>query len=238
MIDTRYCSRLGAGAAFCGALLLTLGTSLHPMQAAPWDAAAAFAEYAADHHWLASHLIQLLGVLLGVLALLALTWRLRAGQSGVWALFGAACALASLALAFALQAVDGVALKLMVDQWAQAEEPLRSQLFAATFGVRQIEAGLAALFGLGFAISLLLYAPALWLSRPATWPGARCAAGGWCQSAGRVAAGPRWLLRTGDELEHARLAACPALVLLAGGLALAPAGMKKARSMSGLFVGS
>ena len=67
MIDTRYCSRLGAGAAFCGALLLTLGTSLHPMQAAPWDAAAAFAEYAADHHWLASHLIQLLGVLLGLL---------------------------------------------------------------------------------------------------------------------------------------------------------------------------
>lgn len=106
-------------------------------------------------------------MLLGVLALLALTWRLRAGQSGVWALFGAACALASLALAFALQAVDGVALKLMVDQWAQAEEPLRSQLFAATFGVRQIEAGLAALFGLGFSISLLLYAPALWLSRPA-----------------------------------------------------------------------
>ncbi len=167
MIDTRYCSRLGAGAAFCGALLLTLGTSLHPMHAAPWDAAAAFAEYAAAHHWLASHLIQLLGVLLVVLALLALTWRLRAGNSGVWALFGAACALASLALAFALQAVDGVALKLMVDQWAHAEEPLRSQLFAATFGVRQIEAGLAALFGLGFSISLLLYAPALWLSRPA-----------------------------------------------------------------------
>ena len=74
MIDTRYCSRLGAGAALLGALLLTLGTLLHPMQAAPWDAAAAFAEYAADHHWLASHLIQLLGVLLGVLALLALTW--------------------------------------------------------------------------------------------------------------------------------------------------------------------
>jgi hypothetical protein len=60
-----------------------------------------------------------------------------------------------------------VALKLMVDQWAHAEEPLRSQLFAATFGVRQIEAGLAALFGLSFAISLLLYAPALWLIRPA-----------------------------------------------------------------------
>ena len=165
MIDTRYCSRLGAGAAFCGALLLTLGTSLHPMQAAPWDAAAAFAEYAADHHWLASHLIQLLGVLLGVLALLALTWRLRAGQSGVWALFGAACALASLALAFALQAVDGVALKLMVDQWAGAEEPLRAQLFAATYGVRQIEAGLAALFALSFSITLLLFSPALWLSR-------------------------------------------------------------------------
>ncbi|WP_137973856.1 hypothetical protein [Pseudomonas sp. F(2018)] len=167
MPDTRYCSRLGAVAALLGAVLLMLGTILHPMQAPPWDAAAAFAEYAADHHWLSSHLIQLLGVLLGVLALLALAWRLRDGKAGVWALFGAACAVASLALAFALQAVDGVALKLMVDQWARAEEPLRSQLFAATFGVRQIEAGLAALFGLGFAISLLFYAPALWLSRPA-----------------------------------------------------------------------
>jgi hypothetical protein len=167
MPDTRYCSRLGAVAGLLGAVLLMLGTLLHPMQAPPCDAAAAFAEYAADHHWLSSHLIQLLGVLLGVLALLALAWRLRHGKAGVWALFGAACAVASLALAFALQAVDGVALKLMVDQWARAEEPLRSQLFAATFGVRQIEAGLAALFGLSFAISLLFYAPALWLSRPA-----------------------------------------------------------------------
>ncbi|WJN59520.1 hypothetical protein [Pseudomonas sp. SO81] len=167
MPDTRYSSRLGAVAALLGAVLLMLGTILHPMQAPPWDAAAAFAEYAADHHWLSSHLIQLLGVLLGVLALLALAWRLRDGKAGVWALSGAACAVASLALAFALQAVDGVALKLMVDQWARAEEPLRSQLFAATFGVRQIEAGLAALFGLSFATSLLFYAPALWLSRPA-----------------------------------------------------------------------
>lgn len=167
MLDTRYCSRLGALAALLGVVLLGLGSFLHPMQAPPWDAAAAFAEYAADHPWLASHLIQLLGVLFGVLALLALAWRLRAGKAGVWALFGAACALASLALAFALQAVDGVALKLMVDQWARAEEPLRTQLFAATYGVRQIEAGLAALFALGFSISLLLYAPALWLNRMA-----------------------------------------------------------------------
>lgn len=165
MLDTRYCSRLGAIAALLGALLLMLGTLLHPMQAPPWDAAAAFAEYATDHHWLTSHLIQLLGVLLGVLALLALAWRLRDDKAGVWALFGAACAVASMTLAFALQAVDGVALKLMVDQWAGAEEPLRAQLFAATYGVRQIEAGLAALFALSFSITLLLFAPALWLSR-------------------------------------------------------------------------
>lgn len=50
MLDTRYCSRLGAIAALLGALLLMLGTLLHPMQAPPWDAAAAFAEYATDHH--------------------------------------------------------------------------------------------------------------------------------------------------------------------------------------------
>ena len=46
--------RIGAVAAIAGALTLFVGTFLHPMNADPNDPLAAFTEYAADHHWIAS----------------------------------------------------------------------------------------------------------------------------------------------------------------------------------------
>lgn len=45
--------------AIAGAVLLLIGTILHPMSADPNVPLAAFTEYAADTHWVASHLMQL-----------------------------------------------------------------------------------------------------------------------------------------------------------------------------------
>ncbi|MBM7062603.1 hypothetical protein JQX08_17960 [Pseudomonas sp. UL073] len=172
MPDHAHFSRLGGIASLLGVLVLFVATLLHPMDTPPWDAPAAFAEYAADGHWVCSHLGQLLGVLLGVIGLAALSWRLREGRAGVWALLGVLLATVSLALAFALQAVDGVALKLMVSHWQAADEASRAAVFAATYGVRQVEAGLASLMGIGFGITGLLYGVALCLSaRAPTWLG-------------------------------------------------------------------
>lgn len=64
---------MGAICAIAGSVLFFLGTYLHPMEADPNDAAAAFAEYAADRLWVASHLAQLIGVALIVAALLTLS---------------------------------------------------------------------------------------------------------------------------------------------------------------------
>ena len=58
--------RTGPAAAILGAVLLLIGTYLHPMDADPNAPAAAFAEYAADRIWIASHLLQLAGVALMV----------------------------------------------------------------------------------------------------------------------------------------------------------------------------
>jgi hypothetical protein len=63
-------SRIGATCAMAGSVLLFVGTSLHPLEANPNEAMAAFAEYAADHLWVASHLMQLAGVALMEAALL------------------------------------------------------------------------------------------------------------------------------------------------------------------------
>jgi hypothetical protein len=62
------------------------------------------------------------------------------------------------AIAAALQAVDGVALKFMVDMWAATPEPA---MFGAALGVRQIEVGLASMTSLLLGFTAVIYGIAL-----------------------------------------------------------------------------
>jgi hypothetical protein len=94
-----------------GALLLFVGTYLHPSGADPNVPLAAFTEYAADRHWVATHLIQLCGFMFMVAALVLLSRLLAGGPGQAVATLGMTGAIASLAVSAALQAVDGVALK-------------------------------------------------------------------------------------------------------------------------------
>jgi len=170
---------LGPGAAILGGVLLFIGTYLHPMGADPNAPLAAFTEYAADRLWVFSHLTQLLGVVLMVAALVLLSRRMADGPAAEWATLGMVGAVASLAVAGALQAVDGVALKLMVDHWAAAAEPEKAALFQATFGVRQIEVGLASIGSLLFGLTLSIYGVALLIDRRLPgWFGALAIVGG------------------------------------------------------------
>src|SRR5687768_17106568 len=96
-------SRIGATCALVGSVLLFLGTYLHPMEADPNEAVAAFTEYAADHLWVASHLTQLAGVALMVVALLFLARQLESARDTGWPQIAAGGAIASLAVAMMLQ---------------------------------------------------------------------------------------------------------------------------------------
>jgi hypothetical protein len=151
-------SRIGPIAAIAGAIVLFVGTYLHPMSADPNVPRAAFAEYAASHHWVAIHLMQLVGVILITASLVLLSRKMADGPAAEWATLGAAGAIASLAVASALQAVDGVAVKVMVDTWAATPEPAS---FSAAFGVRQIEVGLAGIGSLLFGLTATVYGIAL-----------------------------------------------------------------------------
>ncbi len=157
----RYTLRGASVAAFGGALLLFGGTILHPSGADPNDAVAAFSEYAGDQWWIASHLTQLLGVALIVCALIQLSRLLASGSAKGLAWIGAAGSIASLAVAAALQAVDGIALKVMVDAWTAAAESDKTTLFYAAYGVRQIEVGLASVMSLLFGLTMCVYGVAL-----------------------------------------------------------------------------
>ena len=171
--------RIGPIAAVAGAVVLLVGTYLHPMSADPNVPLAAFTEYAASHIWVASHLMQLGGVVLITAALVLLSRKMADGPAGEWATLGATGAIASLAVAAALQAVDGVALKVMVDSWAAIPEPGKTALFDAAFAVRQIETGLASMGSLLFGLTASIYGIALFIDRRfPRWLGAVAIIGG------------------------------------------------------------
>jgi hypothetical protein len=158
-------NRIGPVAAILGTALLFVGTYLHPMSADPNVPLAAFTEYAADHHWVASHLMQLLGVLLIAAALVLLNRKMANGPAADWAVLGMVGTVASTAVASALQAIDGVALKAAVNSWAASLEPARAAIFQAAFAIRQIEIGLASITGLLFGLTFSIMGIALLVDR-------------------------------------------------------------------------
>ncbi len=157
--------RISAACAFAGCVLLGLGTSMHPMHAEPNNAVAAFAEYAADRNWIFSHLLQFAGAALLVAFMLLLARQLRVSIPVLQPLASGG-AIASLAVAAALQAVDGVALKAAVDAWAAAPAAEKAPAFSAAFAVRQIEIGLASLLSILFGATAALYGLAALRRRP------------------------------------------------------------------------
>ena len=181
-------SRIGPIAAIAGPLLLLIGTYLHPMGADPNVPLDAFTEYAASSNWVVVHLMQLIGVVLIAASLVLLSRKMADGPGAEWAILGAAGAVASLAVASALQAVDGVALKAMVNSWARISDPGKAELFDAAFAVRQIEIGLASIGALMFGLTVSIYGIALLIDRRfSRWIGALAIVGGVPTAIGGIA---------------------------------------------------
>jgi hypothetical protein len=135
------------------------------MSADPNDPVAAFAEYAADRFWVASHLGQFLGVALLCVALVCLGDAMETGVAAAWARIGVVGMSASLAAVAALQAVDGVALKATVDRWEQASGEDRLRTFESAFAIRQIEIGMASLSSVVFGLTIIAFGVSMSLSR-------------------------------------------------------------------------
>ena len=63
----------------------------------------------------------------------------------------------TVAMAAALQAVDGIALKRMVDRWVAAAPADKVVAFESAFAVRQIEVGMTSLFSLVFGLTAAVF---------------------------------------------------------------------------------
>ena len=145
--------------------MLLVSTLLHPLGADPNDPVAAFAEAAASETWIVSHLGQFLGVALIAMALVALSHNLGDRRAQAWGIVGRAGAIVTVAIAAALQAVDGIALKKMVDRWVAAAPADQAAAFESAFAVRQIEVGMASLFSLVFGLTAAVFGVILLLGR-------------------------------------------------------------------------
>lgn len=159
----RHFSRVGAVAAILGIAVYAVSAVLHPWTP-PHETEAAFSDYASEQNWALIHLGELLGILLFSAAVIALAWRLRRGNSGVWATLGAAAMVVSASVYAIFVAVDGVALGMMVDRWIGAGPEQQELVFESAFAVRQIEAGLFGLQWLMFGIAATLFAAAFFAS--------------------------------------------------------------------------
>ncbi|WP_436347038.1 hypothetical protein [Natronorubrum sp. FCH18a] len=170
----RYFSKVGAVAAIAGIVIYTVSKFVfHPMTP-PQETEAAFADYAAESNWAVIHLGELLGILLMSGAIVALAWRLRRGVAGVWATLGAAAAVVFAGVYAVFIAVDGVAIGVLVDRWAEAGPEQQALLYETAFAVRQIEAGLWGVKWLLFGVATALFAAAFFATAESplrlSWP--------------------------------------------------------------------
>jgi hypothetical protein len=90
---------------------------------------------------------------------------MEAGPAAAWARIGVVGTAASVAAAAGLQAVDGVALRVMVMRWMQAAGDSRARAFEGAFAVRQIEVGMASLLSVLFGLTLSAFGIAMLCSR-------------------------------------------------------------------------
>ena len=170
MID-RLSLRLPAWLLLAGQLLYIVVTQFHTGGDAN-DHHAIFAEYAESGIWTAVHLGQFAGMAILLAGLLALFFALdvQAGTARWAGRFGAASAVATLALYGVLQAVDGVALKQAVNAWASAPDAEKAARFASAEAIRWLEWGMRSYQDFALGLALLLFAAAVvrtaWIPRP------------------------------------------------------------------------
>ncbi|MFJ6563133.1 DUF4386 family protein [Streptomyces sp. NPDC091412] len=124
---------------------------------------AVFTEYADSGIWTVVHLGQFAGMAVLLAGLVALFFALdvQAGTARWAGRFGAASAVATLALYGVLQAVDGVALKQAVNAWASAPYAEKPARFAGAEAIRWLEWGVRSYQNFALGLALLLFAAAV-----------------------------------------------------------------------------
>ena len=166
--------RMGSVAFLAGLVIIIMSTLFHASSEDLMDNPVVFEVYAESNTWIAAHIGQFAGVALvfagGFVALFRLLVGSESGTASALAWFGLVTAILVAGSFAILQGVDGIALKIAVDNWyaippADSEE--KAIAFRVAEGIRWTEIGInsynrilqgavAIIFGVGIAKSALL----------------------------------------------------------------------------------
>jgi hypothetical protein len=142
--------RVGSIAFLVGVIIIIVSTAIHPSSEDPANHLLVFAEYASDDSWIAVHIGQFAGVIMvfagGFVALYCLLVQSESSMASILAWIGLALAIMTASAFAALQAVDGIALKMAVDSWVAAPPEEKAITFRVAEGIRFIEYGTNSIF--------------------------------------------------------------------------------------------
>ena len=157
--------RLGAGAGIVGALIGMVGNLLHP--AVPSGDPEGIARTIAESKtWIPVHLAIVLGIILMLGGLVAISDSIRGGLPGALARLGRIAAVAGITVGLILVTVDGLAAKHLADAWAAAPPEEEISALRVVLAEETINFSLAALFNILFAgVTFVLYGLAVAWSR-------------------------------------------------------------------------
>jgi uncharacterized protein DUF4386 len=180
------------------------------------DHEAIFTEYAMSDGWVATQLAEFVLVLVALAGLLVLCGALRR-ETPYLALLAAGAIIASAAIWAALQAVDGVMLKHVVNAWVAAADTEKASRYADAETTRWIGWGLQGYFRVLLGVAFLLLGAAVVVSRLIpSWLGVLLVVGGLLSLAIGVAIGYEGL-ESGFQ-GSARIALQLVVLLVGGGL--------------------
>jgi hypothetical protein len=149
--------RLGSWAGVIGSLLAMVGNLLHP--STPTDDPEGVARAIADSEiWVPVHLVIVLGLILMLGGLVAISRSIEGGQPEALSRLALVAAVAGVAVGVILVIVDGVAAKHLADAWDVAPPAEAAAALRVVVGEESINFALAALFNILFAgFTFILY---------------------------------------------------------------------------------
>jgi hypothetical protein len=157
--------RIGAVSSVLGLALGIVAGAFHGGGGQPNDLQATLPQYAANNHWELVHLGQFVADILLLVGLIALYRSITQGVSATLARLGIIVAVVAEGIYGVNQAVDGVAIKFVAQQWVSAPLTEKADAFRIAAAVRHIEIGTSSLWTLTSGIVLLLFGLAIALGR-------------------------------------------------------------------------
>jgi len=131
----------------------------------PYDLVVTLPQYATNANWVVVHLGQFLGQFLVVGGLVGLFRSITFGPGAALAQLGFVAAVVAISVYAANQAVDGIAIKFVAEEWVNAPAVQKDVAFRVAEAVRHIEIGLTSLTVLILGVAFILYGEAIELSR-------------------------------------------------------------------------